>query len=164
VSSRPLALVLTLLVAGSLLAGCGRSESLITDTTGDESRPPTTITEERIERLSSREPERTVLEWWRAVQLNEPKEAIGLYLEPPRFPDLAGQFNYVAGELAGTVAVVAVEREGARAKVKVRWRQPGGKRTVETLRLQEADGAWKLRDARFLDAIVARLQREAAED
>lgn len=160
--SRALVLVLPVLVAGALLAGCGGSGDS-TSATSDADRP-NTITSEQIESFSPREPQRAVLEWWRAVQLNDPDEAVDLYLEPPRFPDLAGQFNYVAGELDGTVAVVAVKRRGARAEVKVRWRQPDGTRTVETLRLEDADGAWKLLDARFLDEIVFRMQQKEDED
>ncbi|HEX5984267.1 MAG TPA: hypothetical protein VFY69_08680 [Solirubrobacterales bacterium] len=160
-SSRALTLVLSLLVAAGLLAGCGGSGA---STSGAEADRPNTIPSRQIESIPSRGPQRTVLEWWRAVQLNDPDEAIDLYLEPPRMPDLAGQFNYVAGELDGTVAVAAVKRQGSQAEVRVRWRRPDGTRTTETLQLQDDDGAWKLLGARFLDEIVARMQREEAED
>ncbi len=141
------------------LAGCGGSDR--TDG-GASAEPAVTVAVSQIGAEPAGTPQRTVLHWWRDVQLNDPEHARGLYLAPPALPSLAGQFNFVAGELAGSVEVVAVERRGERAVVRVRWEPAPGQERRATLRLGEDGGGWKLLDARFLDQLVADKQRAEA--
>ena len=124
---------------------------------------PGGIGSRQIERTPSGTPERALLEWWRDVQVNDPEHARGLYAEPPTLPNLAGQFNYVAGRLDGSVKVLASEPKGDRVAVRVRWRKPGGEQRRVTMRLTERGGEWKLLDARFLDEMVAEMQAEEGQ-
>jgi hypothetical protein len=163
-----------LLVALALLAGgCAKSKDPVT-TSGTNSPTPTGTTASKSERPKQRptlvvaqeqiagapvdSAERTVLEWWRDVQVNDPEHALGLYVDPPTLPNLAGQFNFVAGRLNGAAKVVAVEQQGDRTVARVRWSQPNGDARNVTLRLEEIDGAWRLLDTRFLDEMVEDLQ------
>lgn len=159
--------ILVMALAG---AGCGGDEESTTATSTSiapakqRSQEQTSreaeqaVSEAQISRSSRGSPERTVLEWWRDVQVNDPEHAVRLYADPPTLPNLAGQFNFVAGRLAGSVEIVSVESEGNRAVVRVRWSRPRGEVRRVRLRLERDGGAWKLSDARFLDEMVAELQ------
>ena len=168
---RARAQVLLLAIFALVLAGCGStSEEDSTGTTGadtvasgQQSAPasrqePGVVSEKQISGTEPGTAERTVLDWWRQVQLNDPEQALDLYLQPPALPDLAGQFNLVSPHLRGSVGVLTVE-EGDPAVARVRWKQPNGDVRVVTLRLeQDGGGAWKLVDSRFLDEMVVELQ------
>jgi hypothetical protein len=104
----------------------------------------------------------TALEWWRTVQLNEPEVAIPLYAEPPTLPNLAGQFNYVVGQLAGSVKVASVEMKGSQATVTMAWDKPGAPPRHVAIELEEKGGEWKIATVRFLDQIVQKLQAAEA--
>jgi hypothetical protein len=140
------------------VGGCGDSS---TDTGGGE-EIGVGIAEARIETAPAGTPQRTVLEWWRDVQVNDPEHARALYLEQPTLADLAGQFNLAAGRLDGSVEVVSVKRQGDRALVHADWRPETGKARRVTLSLGRDGGAWKLLDPRFLNVIVAKIQRAEA--
>lgn len=145
-----------------VVTGCGGSSSTPSTTTGQEEQPGQTVSEAQISRAAPASPERTVLAWWRDVQLNDPEDARDLYLTPPTLPNLAGQFNFVAGELAGTVKVVSTERRDKGVVARVKWKRPDGGTELVTLRLREEGGEWKLLDTRFLDEMVTQMQK--AED
>ena len=161
----------TLLATLALTAaafGCGNSAESTTTTTAaaepagtksaEAKERPKGVSEKQIAGAPVGSPERAVLEWWRDVQVNDPEHARGLYAEPPTLPNLAGQFNLVAGHLEGNIEVVAVTEEGDRAVAKVRWSRSDGAERNVTLRLQELDGGWGLLGARFLDEMVVELQ------
>lgn len=140
------------------MAGCGDGSA---DNGGGE-EIGVGVVPAQVESAPAGTPQRTVLEWWRYVQVNDPEQARRLYLAPPTLPNLAGQFNFVAGRLDGTVRIASVEQRGDRASVHVRWRPENGKARRVTLRLGDDGAAWKLLDTRFLDAMVAELQRAEA--
>ena len=156
-----------------VLAGCGATSADNTTTTAaaakgkqSEPAPPqakVTISEQQIAASEPGSAEEAVLEWWRAVQVNDPEAALDFYLEPPALADLAGQFNLVSPELGGSVEVVSVDEEGDPAVAKVRWEQPNGEARVVTLRLQQDGGTWKLVDTRFLDEMVVELQAAGSD-
>lgn len=154
----PVASALALLLAVLLLGGCGGGDSsgsaaVVVD-------PDLAVTDQQVAAAPAGTPQRSVLEWWRDIQVNDPEHARELYATPPTEPNLAGQFNFLADRLDGTVAVVAVARRGPRRLVTVSWTPPGqGERRV-ALRLVREGGAWKLLDTRFVDEMVARLQQE----
>jgi hypothetical protein len=149
-----------LLVALLLLGGCGGGSN---DSSGggDVTSAPAEVSEKQIAKVRAGTPQRTVLEWWRDVQHNDPEHARNLYATPPPLPDLAGQFNFVAGWLDGSVEIVAAKRKGEQTVVTARWVADRGEPRQVTLRLAEDGGEWKLLHARFLDAMVA--ERQSAE-
>lgn len=173
---RTRAQALLLAILALTLAGCGGATGDISTgpagagapVSGQQSppaskQPPGTVSEKQISATEPGSAERTVLEWWRQVQLNDPEQALGLYLQPPALPDLAGQFNLVSPHLRGSVGVLTVE-EGDPAVAKVRWKQRNGEVRVVTLRLKEdSGGAWKLVDSRFLDEMVVELQAAGSD-
>lgn len=166
--------VLLLLALALLAGGCAKGEDPVTTSgtnsptrTGTstaskpelpERRPTLVVAQAQIAGAPVGSAERTVLEWWRDVQVNDPEHALGLYVDPPTLPNLAGQFNLVADRLNGAVRVVAVEQKGDRTVARVRWSRPNGDARNVTLRLEEVDGAWRLLDTRFLDEMVEDLQ------
>lgn len=157
---------LLIVLAALLAAGCGSSGSTTTgaSSTGAEPISEAGVTVAQIEKYPAGSPEATVLEWWRDLQLNDPESASDLYLEPPSLANLAGQFNYVAGDFDGKVTVLSrKEAEGA-ALVRVRWSPAPGEVKRVTLRLAPDGDVWKLADARFVDQEVSRLQREEAAE
>lgn len=143
-------LALALLVA---IAGCG--DSARTSTAGS---PPAADAAAAPE---AETPRQAVLVWWDHVQANDPESARGFYLDPPALPDLAGQFNYLGSAIEGRMKVLSVGRKHGTTRVRATWAPPGGKPRRVTLRLRREAGDWKLLDARFLDAMVARLRQEA---
>lgn len=158
--------LLVVLSLAVIAVGCG-GDSGTTRTanepakTGKPTAPPKAdVTLVQIRQSPQGEPERTVLEWWRDAQINDPEHARQLYLEPPDLPDLAGQFNFVGERLDGSVKVLSSEEEEGKALVRVRWATPQGEDRQVVLRLGEEDGSWKLLDARFLDEMVAQLQQD----
>ena len=153
---RGLAAALALLLAAVLLGGCGG---------GDSSEPPIVVdpdlavTDQQVAAAPAGTPQRSVLEWWRDVQVNDPEHARGLYASPPTLPNLAGQFNFVEDRLDGGVEVVAVKRNGPRRVVTVGWTPPDKAERRVALRLVRETGTWKLLDTRFVDELVVRLQQ-----
>lgn len=158
-----------LLLLAVVLAGCGSSSSGTngsdSGTTSQSAPPEVDVTVAQIERSKAGSPERTVLEWWRDIQLNDARHALDLYLEPPAFPDLAGQFNFVAGRLDGKVMIVSSSREeDGSTVVEVRWTPPSGNAREVSLRLGEQGNQWKLSEASFVDEMVARLQQTESKE
>jgi hypothetical protein len=146
---RHLVLALVLLAA---VAGCG--DSAETSTAGSEPAADAAAP------LSAETPRQAVLAWWDRVQANDPESARGFYLEPPALPDLAGQLNYLGSAIDGEMRVLSVGRKNGTTLVRATWTPPGGRPRRVTLRLRREAGDWKLLDARFLDAMVARLRQE----
>jgi ketosteroid isomerase-like protein len=120
------------------------------------------VSEAEINRYKSGTAQHTALEWWQAVQLNEPEAALPLYAEAPTLPNLAGQFNYVVGRLAGSVKVTSVKAKGDEAVVTVSWHKPGAPPRRVTIGMERKGGEWKIATVRFLDELVAQLQKAEA--
>ena len=161
--------LLLLAILAFVLAGCGAtsddnsSAGSTAAAPAQEEKPPaasaaTTISAGEVAAAKPGTPERSILEWWREVQANDPEEAVNLYVKPPALADLAGQFNLVSPHMGGAIEIVSVDEEGSPAVAKVRWKQPNGETRVVTLRLEQSGGAWKLVDTRFLDEMVVELQ------
>lgn len=151
--------LLAVVLPALILAGCGpRADETSTGADGAP-KPTADVTATQIEQLERGSAERTSLEWWRDLQLNAPEHARLLYLEPPPLPDLAGQFNYVAGRFDGPVKIVSSSEEDGVTAVTVRLKPPSGKPRQETLQLELDGNAWRLDEPRFIDLEVARLQQ-----
>ncbi len=155
------------------LPGCGGSTTDTVTTTAapatsapaaapESGSGPTTSTGS-AEKYPEGSPQHTVLAWWSAVQANDPEAAIPLYVEPPTLPDLAGQFNYVEGQLAGTVKVTSAKKKGTVTTVGLLWTKPGGETAREAIETEEVGGESKILNTLFLDEIVKELQAKEAE-
>lgn len=136
------------------LAGCGAEA---------EPQPPAGQPQaaEPTRAASASTPRQAVLGWWRYVRAKDPQSARAFYADPPALPDLAGQFNFLGERLGGEIEVLSSAGKRGITRVRALWSPPSGKPRKVTLRLREEGGTWKLLDARFLDEMVARLQREA---
>lgn len=156
--------LLALLAFAALVQGCGGDSTSTAPSSGAATTQPdlaAAVSEAEIDRYKAGTAQRTGLEWWRAVQLNEPEFARSLYAEPPALPDLAGQFNFVTGQLAGTVKVASVKPRGNQAVVAIDWDKPGVPPRQVTLRMERQDGEWKIVSTLFLDLIVQEMQQSA---
>jgi hypothetical protein len=160
--------LLALAALFSAAQGCGSSNDSTTpesDASTTQLDPSDAISEAEIERYETGAPQQVALQWWRAVQLNEAELARTLYAEPPSLPDLAGQFNFVAGQLVGPVEIASVKRKGDQAIVAIDWDKPGAPPRQVTLQMEHRHGEWKIVSTLFLDLIVQRLQlRSEAAD
>jgi hypothetical protein len=156
-------LALAILVAAA--QGCGGGSSTPPPPTGaatSESDLSAAVSEADIEQYKAGTPQHTALAWWRAVQLNEPELARTLYVEPPTLPNLAGQFNFVTGQLGGTVKIASVKQKGKQTIVTLNWHKPGTAPRQVTLQMESKDGEAKIASTLFLDLIVQKLQRAEA--
>jgi hypothetical protein len=145
--------------------GCGSDSSTPPPPSGastTQSDLAAAVSEAEIERYKSGTPQHTALEWWRAVQLNEPELARTLYAEPPTLPNLAGQFNYVTGQLGGTVKIASVKQKGKQTIVAINWHKPGAPPRQVALQMESKNGEAKIASTLFLDLIVQKLQRAEA--
>ncbi len=159
-----LALV-ALVVLGAGCGGASTSTSTATSSASGNSSGEaegTAVSEAEIDRYEEGTAQHTALEWWRTVQLNEPELARTLYAEPPSLPNIAGQFNYVVGQLDGSVKVASVKTKGNQAVVAINWKKPGAAPREVTLQMERKNGEWKIATTLFLDLIVQKLQRAEA--
>jgi hypothetical protein len=160
-------LVLLALAALVVLgAGCGGASSSTSTSAASSGAAGeaegAAVSEAEIDRYKEGTTQHTALEWWRTVQLNEPELARTLYAEPPSLPNLAGQFNYVVGQLDGSVKVASVKTKGNQAVVAINWKKPGAAPRKVTLQMERKNGEWKIASTLFLDLIVQKLQRAEA--
>jgi hypothetical protein len=158
-----LALV-ALVVLGAGCGGASTSTSTATSSAsgGSSGEAEGAVSEAAIDRYKEGTAQHTALEWWRTVQLNEPELARTLYAEPPSLPNLAGQFNYVVGQLDGSVKVASVKTKGNQAVVAINWKKLGAAPRKVTLQMERKNGEWKIASTLFLDLIVQKLQRAEA--
>lgn len=153
--------VFVVAVALIAIAGCGSSSDGSTQvkTAAIVTGPPL-LEQAEVEAEKPGTPERTALEWWFAVQQNDPERAVTFYAEKPPVPALAGQLNLVGGTLGGSVQVKSVKRSGKEATVVATQTIPGAEppsREV-TVRLVQSGGSWKLADNLILDEAVKQVQ------
>jgi hypothetical protein len=151
-----------LVVVGAGCGGASSSVSTSTTTASSGEAEGGAVSEAEIDRYKEGTAQHTALEWWRTVQLNEPELARTLYAEPPSLPNLAGQFNYVIGQLDGSVKVASVKTKGNQAVVAINWKKPGTAPREVTLQMEHKNGEWKIASTLFLDLIVQKLQRAEA--
>lgn len=155
--------LLTIAVFAVIVQGCGSDSSAPPSgaaTTQPDLAPA--VSEAEIQQYKAGTAEHTALAWWRAVQVNDPELARTLYAEPPTLPDLAGQFNFVTGQLAGTVKIAAVKPKGNQAVVAIDWDKPGAPPRQVSLLMERKNGEWKIASTMFLDLIVQQMQRSGA--
>ncbi len=152
------------LVALLLAQGCGDDDSSTgsTETQTSKSNLSLPVSNAQVQRYEAGSPQRTTLEWWRAVQLNDPELARMLYTDPPTLPNLAGQFNFVAGQLDGTVKIASVKKNGKQAAVAIGWKKPKAPPRRVTIQVEREDGSWKIAPVRFLELLVQQMQKEEA--
>jgi ketosteroid isomerase-like protein len=150
------ALVLALLV----LPACG---DLGGDRKGVQALPAERVEEDAVERYATGTPERTVLEWFRALQGGEARRAAGFYSaglavdeqQIARGRRTAARFF----ERFSMLGVLDVSRSADRAtvftEIAARWAAPNGRgqevrRPQAFTLVREGDG-WRLADDLFLD-------------
>jgi hypothetical protein len=157
---RVVGIILTVAMVAAI-TGCASSkgESTQVESVALVTGPPL-LTEEQVKAQPAGSPERAALEWWFAVQQNDPELAATFYAEEPPVPALAGQFNLVGATLGGTVKIDSVKRSGKEATVVATQTISGAKppsRDV-TLRLARIGGTWKLTENLALDEAVKQAQ------
>jgi hypothetical protein len=148
-------------IALAAIAGCGGGgdEGGQGETAAIVTGPPL-LKQAEVQAEKPGTPERTALEWWFAVQQNDPERAVTFYAEELPVPAFAGQLNLVGGTLGGSVQIKSVKRSGEEATVVATQTIPGAKppsREV-TLNLVQTGGSWKLADNLVLDQAVKQVQ------
>ena len=145
----------------AVMAGCASSkgESTQVESVALVTGPPL-LKEEQVKAQPAGSPERAALEWWFAVQQNDPELAATFYAEEPPIPALAGQFNLVGATLGGTVKIDSVKQSGKEATVVATQTIAGAKPPTRdvTLRLAKVGGTWKLTENLVLDEAVKQAQ------
>jgi hypothetical protein len=163
---RGLGLLVAILGAAAVVASCGSLG------TGEETKPvdqPQLLTGRDLARQPEGSPARTVLEWWRALQFDNPVIAYGHYSDQVKRRlsqrELAHQLGFGPGvlDLGARPRVAEVEEKGDEATVFVLMskvaRNPNGRadetRTARSFNLVREGGDWKLADNRYLARAAA---------
>jgi hypothetical protein len=170
---RPIALLLAL-GAGSLAgcAGIGTDDDLKVRVTG-----PALVTKKQLASLPADSPARTVFEWWRTLQFDNPTLAVRYYSDKLRITreKLDEQLQYGAGSqgLNARPRLVETDMNGDRATVLVllenQARNVNGRtdktQTARGFNLVREDGEWKLAENTYLERgeRIQRAFRDAAE-
>jgi ketosteroid isomerase-like protein len=151
------ALVLVLV----LLQGCGE---LGASRRGVQAVRPETVGERTIERYAEGSPERTVLEWLRALQEGDARRAASFYSGALQVDEqqIARERRTAARffDRFGLSGVLDVSRSGDRAivftEIAARWAAPNGRgeevRRPQSFSLIREAAAWRLADDLFLDS------------
>ena len=169
-------LLLWVALGGAIvLAGCG---SLGTGEERDRVEQPLLVSTADVERYPQGSPERTFLEWWRALQFGSGSQAVRYYASDVDVSQRELQRAADVGvELIGLRArpkVLDVLGDDGRATVYVLFTRaqlnPNGRadkvRTPRAFDLVREDGSWKLADNRYIEqtlALAEKFVNEAAK-
>jgi hypothetical protein len=156
-----------LAVAAVLGAGCGfGGDGEVTERV----QQPALLTRTDVERQPVGSPQRTMLEWWRTLQFDNPIVAAGFYSRKlgitPSVLESQLQFGAGALGLVQRPKLVEVERHGNRAVVfallENKSDNPNGRvdtvRTARSFNLVREGDKWKLAENLYLER-QARIQR-----
>jgi hypothetical protein len=163
-----LAAIAAVVAAGA--TGCGFGEDELTQRV----QQPGLLSQKDLEGHPAGSPGRTMFEWWRTLQFDNPVVAAGFYskkldLSPAK---LERQLEFGAGPLglARRPKLVEVQEQGNKAVVLVLLEQktdnPNGRvdtvRTARSFNLVREEGEWKLAENLYLER-GARLQSRLRE-
>jgi hypothetical protein len=166
---RPIALVLAL-GAGALIgcAGIGTDDSVKVRVTG-----PALVTKKQLASLPEDSPARTVFEWWRTIQFDNPTLAVRYYSSELKITRLTIenqlQFGAASQNLNARPHLVGTDMDGDHATVNVLLENlssnPNGRldknQTARAFNLVREDGEWKLAENTYLER-GERIQRAFA--
>jgi hypothetical protein len=142
------------------LGGCGFGGD---DVVTDRVQQPSLLTKQEVERQPKGSPSRTMFEWWRTMQFDNPVLAAGFYRRDLRItPEtLERQLRLGAAALGLTrkPRLVEVQEQGQRAVVLViledRTTNPNGRvdrlRTARSFNMVRENGEWKLAENMYLE-------------
>jgi hypothetical protein len=177
---RPIA-ILAALAVGALVgcAGIGTDDDVKVRVTG-----PALVTKKQLATLPEGSPARTVYEWWRTIQFDNPTIAVRYYSKKlgitTRTLERQLEFGAASQNLNARPHLVGTEENGDRATVLVLLenvsRNPNGRtdktQTARGFNLVREDGEWKLAENTYLErgqriqrafARAARLQAQGQE-
>lgn len=151
-------LVAALLLSG--LAACGDSSD-----SEATSRDAEYVTPERVERYEQGTPQRTVLEWWKAVQFANPA-AVHRYYAAHRGPTVAllqHRLAVASNQFAGIPVFDSAQVQGKRATVYFFWTHPGTSAPARavSVNLMRTPTGWALADDQLLGQVVERVETAA---
>jgi hypothetical protein len=161
---------LTLALVACLLAGCGFGGD---DEVTERVQQPSLLTREDLESLPEGGAARTVFEWWRTLQFDNPLRAVDFYSEElgVTAERLERQMRWGAGALGLTQKprLVEVQKRGDTAAVLVLLESvvtnPNGRvdktRTARSFNVLREDGEWKLAENMYLERQAGTQQRFA---
>jgi hypothetical protein len=159
---------LAAITAGLIALGCG---SLQSDEVGRRVDGPWLLSRATVERQPPASPQRTVFEWWRALQFDDAPLASSFYSKAVEMSPVRMERQLAIGAaglgLLSRPRVVEVEQRARQAKVFVllesRVGQPNGridvKQTARAFDLRREENQWKLTNNSYLERAVRR-QRE----
>lgn len=151
--------VVTFLLAA--LGGCGGSSpSASTDSTDGY------VTQSAVAGTKPGTPQRTALQWWRAVQFANAALARGFYAEAARPPldDMQRQLAIASRQFVGVPRFDSAAVDGSDATLYFFVGRPGSEAAPQALsvNLVRADGRWRLADDQLLAQEVERAEKAAA--
>ena len=152
--------VVAALLLALVVSGCG-------GTSNDESSTTTVayVANDDLSRYEPGTPERTVLEWWKAVQFGNPTLAHRYYAPTlgPKLAVLQSELAMASNQFTGIPTFKSAEVHGNKATLYLFATRPGSSspgRAV-SVNLIKTDGHWNLADDQLLAQVVERV--EAAE-
>jgi hypothetical protein len=152
------ALIAALLVLG--LTACGDSSDSETTSLDAEY-----VTVKKMDRYEEGTPQRTVIEWWRAVQFANP-QVVNSYYAPhrgPAVPVLQHRLAVASNQFSGIPLFDSAQVRGGKATVYFFWTHPGTSappRAV-SVNLMRAGKRWALADDQLLGQVVERVESAA---
>jgi hypothetical protein len=146
-------------------AACGSSDSAATTADADY------VTAKRVDRYPPGTPQRTVMEWWKAVQFANPSGANSYYAphRSPGLPVLQHRLAIASNQFSGIPVFDSAKVDGKRATVYFFWAHPGTSAPARavSVNLMRTGKGWGLADDQLLGQVVERVEsasRPAAPD
>ena len=139
------------------LGACGDSSD-----SGTTSAEGAYVTAKSLNRYEPGTPQRTVLQWWKAVQFADPTVAHGFYApqRAPRLPELQHRLAIASNQFAGIPDFHSMDVRGNRATVYFFSARPGSSappRAV-SVNLVRTGKSWALADDQLLSQVVERVE------
>ena len=150
--------VAVLLVAFALLGcGSGSSDSDSTSTVGDY------VAAKDLSQYKPGTPQRTVLQWWKAVQFGNPS-VVHSYYAPgtgPGLHNLQRELAAASNQFSGIPTFNSAEIHKGRATLYFFVTRPGSSTPPRpvSINLVNKDGEWSLADDQLLSQVVERVNR-----
>lgn len=151
-------------VLGAMMCAVSACGELGARYTGMRVIPPSPVVQQAVARYPAGTPQRTVLEWFRALQARDIERATAFYAPEARISPNVILFERVAGSRyfaqAQLPRIIGTSTAGTHATVftviDFRWSAPDGRGAVyfrpQAFELQRRRGVWQLADNYFLES------------
>jgi hypothetical protein len=153
----PAIVVAAALVAALALSACGSSSSADSSTASE-----TYVSSYDLTKYKQGTPERTVMEWWKAVQFANTAQARTYYAQKmgPTHAVLQSELSTASNQFTGIPTFSSAEVHGDRATLYFFAARPGSSAPPRALsvNLVKKNGKWGLADDQLLAQVVERVR------